>query len=51
VRAHIHGHIHRCFGREGCHFNVAAAGQLRGMVIDLATLKHEVIGGKQTVDM
>lgn len=49
VRAHIHGHIHRCFGREGCHFNVAAAGQLRGMVIDLATLKHEVIGGEQPI--
>jgi len=50
VRAHIHGHIHGCFGREGCHFNVAAAGQLRGMVIDLATMEHEVIGGTQTND-
>jgi len=25
VRAHIHGHIHKCFGREGIHFNVASA--------------------------
>jgi Icc-related predicted phosphoesterase len=38
VRAHIHGHIHECFGREGRHFNVAVAGQLRGMVIDLTTM-------------
>ncbi len=50
VRAHIHGHIHRCFGRQGHHFNVAAAGKLRAMVIDLATMKHEVIGGTQTID-
>jgi Icc-related predicted phosphoesterase len=50
VRAHIHGHIHGCFGREGRHFNVAAAGQLKGMVIDLATMEHEVIGGARTSD-
>jgi len=50
VRAHIHGHIHQCFGRDGRHFNVAAAGQLRGMVIDLATMDHHVIGGTQTSD-
>jgi Icc-related predicted phosphoesterase len=45
VRAHVHGHIHRCFGREGCHFNVAASGEPRGMVTDLATMAHEVIDG------
>lgn len=43
VRAHIHGHVHSCFGREGCHFNVAAAAELRAMVLDMATLQHEVI--------
>jgi Icc-related predicted phosphoesterase len=43
VRAHIHGHIHQCFGREGIHFNVAAAGHVRGMVINLDDLTHEVI--------
>jgi Icc-related predicted phosphoesterase len=48
VRAHIHGHIHRCFGRQGRHFNVAAAGELRGMVIDLATMGHAVIGGTES---
>jgi Icc-related predicted phosphoesterase len=45
VRAHIHGHIHQCFGREGRHFNVAAAGEVRGMVIDLATMEHKIIRG------
>ncbi|MEE9123152.1 MAG: metallophosphoesterase [candidate division NC10 bacterium] len=45
VRAHIHGHIHRCFGRQDLHFNVAAAGRLRGMVIDLSTMRHDVFSG------
>jgi Icc-related predicted phosphoesterase len=35
VRAHIHGHIHGQFGREGRHFNVAAGGRHLAMVIDL----------------
>jgi uncharacterized protein len=39
VRAHIHGHIHSCFGRSGRHFNVAAGGQCRAMLIDLETLE------------
>lgn len=44
VWAHIHGHIHQCFGREGRHFNVSSGGQImRGMVIDLDTLDHQVI--------
>jgi Icc-related predicted phosphoesterase len=50
IRAHIHGHTHRCFGREGCHFNVASAGEVRGMVLDLATMKHKAIGGRQSID-
>lgn len=43
VRAHIHGHIHGCFGRQDRHFNVAAAGKLRGIVLDLETMRHEMI--------
>lgn len=43
VLAHIHGHIHDSFGREGNHFNVAAAGQRRAVVIDLASLNHKVL--------
>jgi Icc-related predicted phosphoesterase len=43
VRAHIHGHIHRCFGRSGRHFNVAAGGEMRGMLIDPTTMQHEVL--------
>jgi len=48
VRAHIHGHIHQCFGRDGIHFNVAAAGRVRGMVINLDDLTHEEIDGEKT---
>lgn len=43
VRAHIHGHIHECFGRQERHFNVAAAGRHRAMLIDLTTMTHEVL--------
>lgn len=43
VLAHIHGHIHACFGRSGRHFNVAAAGSCRGMWIDLGSLEHRVL--------
>jgi len=45
VYAHIHGHIHRCFGRSGRHFNVAAGGQWRAMIVDLATLDSRVEQG------
>ena len=43
VRAHIHGHIHGSFGREGCHFNVAAGRERRAMLIDLESMTHEVV--------
>jgi len=42
-RAHIHGHIHGEFGRDGRHFNVASAGRKRAMVIDLDTMEHRVV--------
>lgn len=44
VRAHIHGHTHRCFGREGRHFNVAAGARSRAMRIDLETLEYQPLG-------
>jgi len=44
VRAHIHGHVHHCFGRQGVHFNVSAAGELRAVLLDLDTMRHEEIG-------
>ena len=43
VRAHIHGHIHRQFGRMDRHFNVAAGGEYRAMCIDLETLAADVL--------
>lgn len=42
-RAHIHGHIHHCFGRQGRHFNVASGGRKRAMLIDLESLSHRII--------
>jgi Icc-related predicted phosphoesterase len=42
-RAHIHGHSHAGFGRDGRHFNVASAGHTRAMILDLATMQHEVV--------
>jgi Icc-related predicted phosphoesterase len=42
-RAHIHGHIHHLFGREGRHFNVSSAGKKRAMLIDLETMEHRVV--------
>jgi Icc-related predicted phosphoesterase len=45
VRAHIHGHIHAEFGREGRHFNVASGGSRLAMVIDLDTLASTVERG------
>jgi Icc-related predicted phosphoesterase len=43
VFAHIHGHIHQAFGREGIHFNVASAGVCRAVVIEFPTLLHHVL--------
>ena len=43
VLVHIHGHIHGDFGRDENHFNVAAAGQRRAVVIDLPSLDHQVL--------
>jgi Icc-related predicted phosphoesterase len=43
-RAHIHGHIHHCFGRQGRHFNVASGGRKRAMLIDLESLTHRTVG-------
>jgi Icc-related predicted phosphoesterase len=40
---HIHGHIHQQFGNRGRHFNVAAAGHKRAVVIDTDTLRYEVV--------
>lgn len=45
VLAHIHGHIHDSFGHEGNHFNVAAAGQRRAMIIELPSLDWRVVRG------
>jgi Icc-related predicted phosphoesterase len=47
-RAHIHGHSHAGFGRQGNHFNVASGARMRSMVIDLETLQHQVLGLEQT---
>jgi Icc-related predicted phosphoesterase len=41
--AHIHGHIHHRFGRDGNHFNVACAGVCRAMLIELPSLAHSVV--------
>jgi Icc-related predicted phosphoesterase len=46
VLAHIHGHIHSCFGRDGSHFNVAAAGRRRAFLIDLPKLDHTELEGE-----
>ncbi len=51
VRAHIHGHVHGAFGRSGCHFNVASSSRgLRALVVDLATLEHQVVLGAPAAD-
>jgi Icc-related predicted phosphoesterase len=47
-RAHIHGHSHAGFGRHGNHFNVASAGRMRSIIIDLETLQHRVLRLEQT---
>ena len=43
--AHVHGHIHESFGREGRHFNVAAGHNRRAVTLDLSTLEHKVLSG------
>lgn len=43
VLAHIHGHIHNAFGHKGNHFNVAAAGRRRGVLIDLPKLDCKLL--------
>jgi len=44
-RAHIHGHSHAGFGRQGSHFNVASAGRERAMILDLDMMEHQIIEG------
>jgi Icc-related predicted phosphoesterase len=41
--AHIHGHVHEQFGQQSVHFNVAAAGNKRAMLIDLVDSSHQVL--------
>ena len=45
VLAHIHGHIHQGFGRQGNHFNAASGGLRRAFLIDLPSLDHTVLDG------
>ena len=40
---HIHGHIHAEFGVQGRHFNVAAAGHKRVVLIDTDTMEYQVV--------
>jgi len=40
---HIHGHIHAEFGVRGRHFNVAAAGHKRAVLIDTDTMEYQVV--------
>lgn len=42
--AHVHGHSHAGFGRSGPHFNVAAGGRRRAMILDSVTLTHRWLG-------
>lgn len=50
VLAHIHGHIHESFGREGKHFNVAAAGRRCAVLIELPSLEHTVLRGTSAAE-
>ncbi len=45
VWAHVHGHAHEARGRFGRRFNVAAAGESRAVLLDLVSLKGEVLWG------
>jgi Icc-related predicted phosphoesterase len=47
-RAHIHGHSHEGFGRDGNHFNVACGGHARAMILDLRTMQHQLLKGRAT---
>jgi len=47
-KAHIHGHSHAGFDRQGNHFNVASAARMRSMIIDLETMGHQVVGLEPT---
>ncbi len=40
---HIHGHIHEEFGVQGRHFNVAAAGHKRAILIDTDTSGYQAL--------
>jgi Icc-related predicted phosphoesterase len=42
-RAHIHGHSHAGFGRQGKHFNVASAGRERALILDLDTMQDQFV--------
>ena len=42
-RAHIHGHSHAGFGRQGTHLNVASAGRKRAMILNSETLEHQIV--------
>jgi Icc-related predicted phosphoesterase len=46
VLCHIHGHIHHSFGHAARHFNVAAGGRKRAMIIDVPSLAHFEIEGR-----
>ena len=41
--AHIHGHSHAGFGRQGKHFNVASAGRRRAMILDTESMTHDLL--------
>lgn len=43
VLAHIHGHIHESFGRDGNRFNVASAARRRAMLVELPSLESRVV--------
>lgn len=47
--AHIHGHIHGQFGRDGNHFNVAAGRKCQAMIINLERMAHEELSGSNEV--
>jgi Icc-related predicted phosphoesterase len=43
VLAHVHGHSHEGFGRQGKHFNVASAGRRRAVLLDVDTMHHRIL--------
>jgi Icc-related predicted phosphoesterase len=50
VLAHVHGHIHESFRSQGKHFNVAAAGRRRAVLLELPSLEHTVLRGTSGVE-